>query len=57
MSINRTNANPEAIGRKKNKMFREGVSDRDITYAFSFELEMGWGHGTDFSCKIPQEIN
>lgn len=41
----------------KNKMFREGVSDRDITYAFSFELEMGWGHGTDFSCKIPQEIN
>ena len=24
----------------KNKMFREGVSDRDITYAFSFELEM-----------------
>ena len=43
MSINRTNANPEAIGRKKNKMFREGVSDRDITYAFSFELEMRMG--------------
>ena len=24
---------------QKNEMFREGVSDRDITYAFSFELE------------------
>lgn len=23
-------------------MFREGVSDRDITYAFSFELKGGW---------------
>ena len=24
-------------------MFREGVSDRDITYAFSFELERRMG--------------
>ena len=32
-------------------MFSEGVSDRDITYAFSFELERRMEHGTDFSCR------
>ncbi len=32
-------------------MFRGGVSDRDITYAFSLNWKGGWEHGTDFSCR------